>query len=92
LAAIRDRLQAMTGLASDADPAQTVIATHRLLGHAPSMLVTATLDDALLVPERPNQPGTTDEWPNWSIALPSTLEAIETDPVVHAVAATLERR
>ena len=26
--------------------------------------------DAIGVEERPNMPGTVDEWPNWSLALP----------------------
>ena len=43
------------------------------------MLVTATLDDALGVEERPNYPGTTDER-NWSVALPVPIEELETDP------------
>ena len=57
---------------------------------APSAVVAGTLDDALEVKERPNMPGTVDEWPNWSLALPKPLEEIERDPVVLAVAAALD--
>jgi hypothetical protein len=32
------------------------------------------------------------EWPNWSIALPQPLEAIEQAPRARAVAAALARR
>src|SRR5215510_14765024 len=39
------------------------------LGEAPSIVVTATLEDPLAVEERPNMPSTTAEWSNWSLAL-----------------------
>jgi 4-alpha-glucanotransferase len=51
--------------------------------------VVGTLDDALGVTERPNMPGTTDEWPNWKLALPVPLEEIEQDARVDAVARAL---
>jgi 4-alpha-glucanotransferase len=63
--------------------------THDRLAHAPSMIVTATLDDALAVVERPNMPGTVTEWPNWSLALPQPLEAIEGEQLPQAIAGTL---
>jgi 4-alpha-glucanotransferase len=50
------------------------------------------LEDALGVVERPNYPGTTDEWPNWRIALPASLENIERDERVLALARVLQRR
>ena len=68
-----------------------VVAAHRALADAPSVVVTGTLDDALCVEERPNMPGTIDEWPNWSLALPKPLEDVETDSTVLAVASALER-
>jgi 4-alpha-glucanotransferase len=51
----------------------------------------ATLEDALAVVERPNMPNTTTEWPNWSRALPCSLEAIECHPLVQAVATAVQR-
>ena len=61
--------------------------THQLLAEAPSAVVTATLEDALAVEERPNMPATTNElWPNWARALPCPLEAIECHPLVQVVA------
>jgi 4-alpha-glucanotransferase len=63
-----------------------------LLGRAPTAVVTATLDDALAVEERPNQPGTSDEWPNWSLALPQSLEEIEAAPLAEVISAALDRR
>ena len=75
--AIRERLADWSGSSDAADPAEVVVNTHRLLAQAPSMLLTATLDDAAVVEERPNVPGTVDERPNWSIALPVPLEELE---------------
>ena len=54
-------------------------------------MLLATLDDALAVPERPNMPGTVTEWPNWSIALPRTLEEIEEEALPRKLAAALTR-
>ena len=56
----------------------------------PSAVIVATLEDALAVAERPNMPNTTAEWPNWSLALPCPLEAIESHPLVRAVATALQ--
>jgi 4-alpha-glucanotransferase len=89
--AIKERLQDWLGLGPDAPAADVVLGAHRLLAQAPSAIVTATLDDALLVEERPNVPGTTDERPNWSLALPKPIEEIEVDPLVDQVAKTLRR-
>ena len=89
---IRRRLREWTGLDADAPVAEVVVAAHELLAEAPSAIVTATLDDALAVEQRPNMPGTIDERPNWSLALPRPLEEIEDDPGVAAVAQALHRR
>jgi 4-alpha-glucanotransferase len=88
LAEIRARLAAMIGLDGDPPVQRVVEETHRRLAETPSAVVTATLDDALLVEERPNMPGTVVPT-NWSLALPQPLEEIETDPVVLAVARAL---
>ena len=61
------------------------------LAHAPSMIVAATLEDVLEVEERPNQPGTVQPT-NWSRPLPLSVEEIEADPRVAAVAETLNAR
>ena len=80
---MRDRLLERAG---DDDP---LIGAHRALAHGAPAVVVGTLDDALGVTERPNMPGTTDEWPNWKLALPLPLEEIEQDARVHAVARAL---
>ena len=90
-AGLRDRLVELTGLPVTAGVAEVAVAAHARLAKAPSMVVTATLDDALRVEERPNLPGTTTERPNWSLALPKSLEELMDDPVVAQVAAALHR-
>jgi 4-alpha-glucanotransferase len=89
--AVRKRLAATTGATGKTPIDDVVDATHRRLAEAPSLLITATLDDALAVAERPNVPGTTDERPNWSIALPATLETLETAPLALRIATALAR-
>ena len=90
--AIRSRLRDLVGLADDAALDEVIVAAHRLLAEAASMVVTASLEDALGVEERPNMPGTTDAWPNWSLALPVPLERALSDPRVVAVADALRSR
>ncbi|HUP68649.1 MAG TPA: 4-alpha-glucanotransferase [Acidimicrobiales bacterium] len=87
---IQERISGWTGLTDSAPAPEVVEALHRLLAEAPSVVVTATLEDALCVEERPNVPGTTDERPNWSLALPRPLEDMESEPLVLAVAAALD--
>jgi len=90
--AIRRRLASTLDLPGDAAPDDVVAGTCELLASTPCMLVTAAIDDALAVKERPNMPGTTDEWPNWSIPLPLPLEEIQADPRPRRMAAILARR
>jgi 4-alpha-glucanotransferase len=86
----RARIKQATGLSDDAPLDEVVVETHRALAQAPSLIVTATLDDAVAAVERPNLPGTIDEWPNWRIPLPRTLEEIVTDPLPRKVASALD--
>lgn len=75
------------------DPAAKVIArTYAHLAKVKSSLVVASLDDALEVEERPNMPGTLDERPNWSIALPLSLEQIKSDERAAGLAKILSDR
>jgi 4-alpha-glucanotransferase len=88
---IRDRLARMTNLDGDAPVAVVIEHAHRSLATAPSAILTATLDDALAVTERPNMPQTVTEWPNWSIALPLPLEEIESASLARSIAVALHR-
>jgi len=86
---MRARLASVAGVADDASLDDVIVRAHAALGQAPSLFVTATLEDVLGVSEPPNRPGTQHEWPNWSLALPLTLEQIERHPRVRAVAEAL---
>lgn len=88
---LQDTLRRTVAADEQAPIADVVRRAHEALSTAPCLLVTATLEDALEVDERPNQPGTVDEWPNWSIPLPLPLEEIETAPGVRAVAEAIGR-
>ena len=88
---IRERLRRHIGVDDETPTSEVVLAAHRTLASSPSRLVIATLEDALLVAERPNKPGATSDWPNWSLALPLNLEGLQTDPRPASLAATLQR-
>jgi 4-alpha-glucanotransferase len=64
---------------------------HEALSHAPSRILTATLDDAMAVEERPNIPATTHEWPNWRIALPKPIESLKASRLARRIAKALRR-
>jgi 4-alpha-glucanotransferase len=89
-ALFRARITQATGLADDAPVDEVVVETHRALAEAPSLVVTATLDDAVAAVDRPNLPGTIDEWPNWRIPLPRTLEQLVADSLPRKVASALD--
>nr|MDQ6910280.1 4-alpha-glucanotransferase [Actinomycetota bacterium] len=88
---LRTRLTETAGVDESASVDEAVALTYEALATAPSVLVTASLEDALGVTERPNQPGTVNET-NWSLALPIPLEAIEDDPRLRRIAAALSQR
>ena len=75
----------------DAPVADVVCAAHRSLARSPAEVVLGTIDDVLLVDERPNMPGTTDEWPNWSIALPIPLDELVDGPPPPTLTSLTER-
>jgi 4-alpha-glucanotransferase len=88
-AAMRMRLAEWTG-SHDGRPLPEVIeATYGCLATAPCSLLAAVLDDAAAAEERPNMPGTTAEWPNWSISLPVPIEALEQSELAAAIARKL---
>jgi 4-alpha-glucanotransferase len=88
-----ERLRKETGLEANADITKVVQRLHEELASAPCRVITACLDDALMVQERPNMPATTEEKrPNWSIALPKSLEEIMADPLVEEIGEKLARR
>ena len=92
LAQLRGRLVRVAEMAEYAPVDEVVEAIHRRLARSPSMLVSATLEDALRVEERPNMPGTVSaQRDNWSVPLPKPLEVLVTDPRVLRLADALRR-
>ena len=91
MGALRQRLGTVTGVDAGAPSEAAIVGAYGALGRAPSLLVTAALDDAMAVEERPNMPGTTGQWPNWCLALPLSLEEIRRHPLALAVAGALRR-
>ncbi|OBK63111.1 4-alpha-glucanotransferase [Mycobacterium gordonae] len=88
------------GLLADGEgsPEELILALYRYLGRTPSRLLGVALTDAVGDRRTQNQPGTTDEYPNWRVPLtgpdgrPVLLEELFTDPraaelleAVHAV-------
>jgi len=88
---IRNRLCEIAGLNHHAPIEEAIRALHRALSEAPSQILVATLADALAVHERPNMPGTVEQWPNWQIALPLLQEEIEKAALPRDLAETLAR-
>jgi 4-alpha-glucanotransferase len=70
---------------------EAVVGAYESLAASPCLLVAATLEDVLGVVERPNRPGTLEEW-NWSRPLPEPLEQLVEDPRLAAVVETLNAR
>src|SRR5215211_6093080 len=68
-----------------------VAALYGFLTRTPSMLVAATLEDAVEAHDRPNVPGTIDQRPNWSLPLPVALDDLAADPRVRRLAGILDQ-
>lgn len=89
---VRRHLAQLAGLPGDAPPEEMIEAVYRLLARAPSLVLLATLDDAMALPDRPNMPGTTTQWPNWCLPLPGGLEALMAAELPVRIARGLDRR
>jgi 4-alpha-glucanotransferase len=89
---IHQRVARMTDATKRTPLATVITRLHVALATAPSRLLTATLDDAMAVPERPNMPATTDEWPNWCIALPRPVETLRDSALARGIARALARQ
>ncbi|MUL85424.1 MULTISPECIES: 4-alpha-glucanotransferase [unclassified Mycolicibacterium] len=85
-AAWLDELRRVGLLESGPDTDQIVTALYRYLGRTPSKLLALSLADAVGELRTQNQPGTTDEYPNWRIPLAGPdgrlmlLEEVFADP------------
>jgi 4-alpha-glucanotransferase len=72
---------------SEPDEASIITAMHRFLAATPSQLKLISPYDLVAEPRQPNLPGTVDEYPNWRLPLPLTLEQLRADP---RIAATID--
>lgn len=90
---LRARVRDLGQLDDDATIDEAIEAAHRALARAPSAILTATIEDAAGLTDRPNMPGTMqDRWPNWSMALPETIEELERSPRAQHIADSLNQR
>lgn len=75
---------------------ETVLALYRYLGRTPSRLLGLSLADAVGEMRTQNQPGTTDEYPNWRVPLGGPdgrrllLEELFSDPRADALCEALQ--
>ena len=89
---LRRRVLKAAGRRAGASVESVVRSLHERLARSPSMLVSATLEDALLVTKRPNMPGTIHpQRANWSIPLPVPVEELITDTGARRVASAMRR-
>jgi 4-alpha-glucanotransferase len=75
------------GLVDGPEPTEDelVLAVHELLARARSRLALISPYDIVGETRQPNLPGTVDEYPNWRLPLPLSLEELRHDPRVRAV-------
>ncbi len=82
-------------LADDASVDEVVLALYRYLGRTPSKLLALSLADAVGELRTQNQPGTTDEYPNWRVPLGGPdghkllVEDVFTDPRAATLASAM---
>jgi 4-alpha-glucanotransferase len=87
---LRQKLVDITHLPDDTPPVDVAVAIYKRLAGARTRIVLASMEDALGVHERPNVPGTVDEFPNWRLALPLPLEEIEHADGVRRIAEAMK--
>ena len=88
-AALRFKLVSWTGATPSSELGDVIGSAYGLLAEAPCRVLTVGLDDLAGVEERPNMPGTVDEWPNWCIALPRPIEELQSEELARAVTARM---
>ena len=75
------------GLVTGSEPGedQLVVAMHALLARSRARLVLVSPYDVIGEARHPNLPGTIDQYPNWRLPLPESLEELRDDPRVRVV-------
>ena len=61
---------------TEQDIHDAVLARYKMLAGARSRVILVSLDDAAMVRERPNMPGTIGVYPNWKLALPVPVDEL----------------
>ncbi|WP_234788655.1 4-alpha-glucanotransferase [Mycolicibacterium iranicum] len=81
-------------LDGDTEPDETaiIVAMHRFLAATASRLKLISPYDVIAEPRQPNLPGTVDEYPNWRLPLPLTLEELRADPRVATITSVFRDR
>lgn len=71
----------------EGDPGEgaLIVAIHALLARSRSRLVLISPYDVVGEVRQPNLPGTVDQYPNWRLPLPVSLEELQADPRVRVV-------
>ena len=81
-----------SGLNAASRPHDVLMRAHEMLGRTNCMLICTSLEDLAGVYERPNQPGTlVSANPNWSRALPVSIEAMASSSNANRAVAALRR-
>nr|WP_239029097.1 4-alpha-glucanotransferase [Pseudonocardia acidicola] len=96
-AAERDELVALlvaegVVASADAPEQEIVVGMHALLARSRCRLALISPYDVIGETRQPNLPGTVDEYPNWRLPLPLTLEELRADRRVVAVVEEFRRR
>ncbi len=87
LALLRSEGLLATSDDGEPDEAAVIVAMHRFLASTPSRLKLISPYDVVGETRQPNLPGTVDEYPNWRLPLPVSLEQLQSDPRVAEITA-----
>lgn len=88
----RQQIIETSGVPSEGTVQDAITQTLGRLADSPAAVVMAELEAACAVNERPNMPSSGGKYPNWSLALPITIEELETAKLPQQLAAILNRR
>lgn len=79
------RSEGLLDNSTEPDESAIIVAMHRFLAATPSQLKLISPYDVVGEIRQPNLPGTVDEYPNWRLPLPVTLDELRTDARIAAI-------
>ena len=88
----RTKLMEMSQVEAHTNLEEVITETFTKLAESPSAVVMADLEAACAVTERPNMPTSGGNYPNWSLALPCSLEELNSAERPAKLAEILNRR